>query len=74
MEKAVQQSQRQAERLRQSVLKRAFEGKLVPQEPSDEPASALLARIQAEKALREAEKKARKRSRKKKSAAQLELL
>ncbi len=74
MEKAVQQSQRQAERLRQSVLKRAFEGKLVPQEPSDEPASALLARIQAEKARREAEKKARKRSRKKKSAAQLELL
>lgn len=32
-------------RLRQSVLKRAFEGKLVPQDPSDEPASALLQRI-----------------------------
>ena len=31
--------------LRQSVLKRAFEGKLVPQDPNDEPASALLARI-----------------------------
>lgn len=74
MEKAVQQSLKQAERLRQSVLKRAFEGKLVPQEPSDEPASALLARIQAEKARREAEKKAKKRSRKKKSAPQLELL
>jgi len=74
MEKAVQQSLKGAERLRRSVLKRAFEGKLVPQEPGDEPASALLARIQAEKARREAEKKARKRSRKKKSAPQLELL
>lgn len=31
--------------LRQSILKRAFEGKLVPQEPNDEPASALLARL-----------------------------
>jgi len=74
MEKAVEQSLKGAERLRQAVLKRAFEGKLVPQEPGDEPASALLARIQAEKARREAERKARKRSRKKKSAPQLELL
>lgn len=34
-----------AARLRRSLLKRAFEGRLVPQDPSDEPASALLARI-----------------------------
>jgi type I restriction enzyme S subunit len=32
--------------LRQAILKRAFEGKLVPQDPKEEPASELLARIQ----------------------------
>ena len=36
--------------LRRSVLKAAFEGKLVPQDPSDEPASVLLERIRAERA------------------------
>lgn len=36
---------RRASRLRQSILKRAFEGRLVPQDPKDEPASELLARI-----------------------------
>ncbi|MEP1698306.1 MAG: restriction endonuclease subunit S [Paracoccaceae bacterium] len=35
--------------LRQSILKDAFAGKLVPQDPADEPASALLARIAADK-------------------------
>lgn len=35
--------------LRQSILKQAFSGQLVPQDPADEPAAALLARIQAEK-------------------------
>ncbi|MGH7101051.1 MAG: hypothetical protein ACREFJ_01545 [Acetobacteraceae bacterium] len=34
-----------AARLRQSILKAAFEGRLVPQDPDDEPASALLARM-----------------------------
>lgn len=33
--------------LRQSILKAAFEGRLVPQDPSDEPASELLARMKA---------------------------
>ena len=36
-----------AEALRQSILKQAFSGKLVPQDPNDEPAQALLARIRA---------------------------
>ena len=36
-------------RLRQSILKRAFDGKLVPQDPKDEPANVLLERIKAEK-------------------------
>ena len=35
-----------SERLRSSLLRDAFSGKLVPQDPSDEPAEALLARIQ----------------------------
>lgn len=35
--------------LRQSILKKAFSGQLVPQDPNDEPASELLARIQAER-------------------------
>ncbi|MBM4462173.1 MAG: hypothetical protein FJ012_02405 [Chloroflexi bacterium] len=48
-ERVVEQSLKQAERLRQSILKRAFEGKLVPQDPTDEPAEELLKRIQREK-------------------------
>lgn len=38
-----------SERLRQSVLSSAFTGQLVPQDPADEPASALLERIRAER-------------------------
>ncbi|HFC9132326.1 TPA: restriction endonuclease subunit S [Enterococcus faecium] len=37
------------EQLKASILQRAMEGKLVPQDPNDEPASELLKRIKAEK-------------------------
>ena len=54
-EATVEASLARAERLRQSILKQAFSGKLVPQNPDDEPTSALLERIRAE---REAEAQA----------------
>ena len=40
---------KRAERLRQSILKQAFSGKLVPQDPNDEPESVLLEKIREEK-------------------------
>ena len=38
-----------AEQLRKSILQMAIQGKLVPQDPNDEPASVLLEKIRAEK-------------------------
>ena len=43
--------------LRNSILQWAIQGKLVPQDPNDEPASVLLERIRAEKARLVKEKK-----------------
>lgn len=70
--KIVGQSLLQSERLRQSILKTAFEGKLVAQDPTEEPAEKLLKRIREEKEKRDNEKKKTK-SRKKSEWKQLEV-
>lgn len=49
-ERAVDAGLERSAALRRSVLKAAFEGRLVPQDPTDEPASVLLERIRAERA------------------------
>ncbi len=60
VERGFERGLKQAERLRQSILKKAFEGKLVPQYPTDEPASVLLERIKTEKAKRDADQRVNK--------------
>ena len=49
VEKVVDDNIKQAKQLKQSILKKAFEGRLVPQDPTDEPASVLLEKIKKEK-------------------------
>lgn len=48
------------EALRQSILRKAFSGELVEHDPNDEPASALLERIKAEKTLQKPRIRTRK--------------
>jgi type I restriction enzyme, S subunit len=50
LESAVEANLKRAERLRQGILREAFAGQLVPHDPDDEPASALLERIRRERA------------------------
>jgi type I restriction enzyme S subunit len=50
-----------AARLKQSILKAAFEGRLAPQDPADEPASALLDRLAAQRATTNAKRGPAKR-------------
>ena len=45
LETTVEANLKRAERLRQSILREAFAGRLVPQDPNDEPASVLLEHI-----------------------------
>lgn len=52
---------RDAARLRQAVLKAAFEGRLVPQDPNDEPASAMLERLAQQNPLPRPTKRGRPR-------------
>ena len=60
-EGAVAQSLKKSTAQRQNILRAAFSGQLVPQDPSDEPASELLSRIRADRTEREAVKKPRGR-------------
>jgi type I restriction enzyme S subunit len=49
VESLVLDSHRELETLDQAILAKAFRGELVPQDPSDEPASVLLERIRAQR-------------------------
>ncbi len=51
-----------AQALRQSILRHAFTGQLVPQDPNDEPASELLKRISAEREERARQARAAKQT------------
>ena len=66
LDKEVDANLARAEALRQSILKKAFAGELVPQDPDDEPAKALLARIRASRS-GDATKKPRRRARRRAS-------
>jgi type I restriction enzyme S subunit len=60
-EQAINLSLKQSNAQRQNILRAAFAGQLVPQDPNDEPASVLLERIRAERAAGGAMKKPRGR-------------
>lgn len=58
--KAIEVSLQQATAQRQNILRAAFSGQLVPQDPADEPASVLLERIRAERAAQGAQPRKRR--------------
>jgi len=69
-EKTIVDQLLKSEALRQSILKKAFSGQLVPQDPDDEPASVLLDRIAKEKEEAAAKAKPARRAGGKAKAAQ----
>lgn len=69
IEETITESLLQAEALRLSIIKKAFEGKLVKQNPKDEPATKLLERIRADKKKNEPEEKVKIKIKKKKEIA-----
>ncbi|MFO0558915.1 MAG: hypothetical protein U0269_12930 [Polyangiales bacterium] len=60
---AAETARTQLDALERSVLAKAFRGELVAQDPSDEPASALLERVRAARAESAAPKRAKKAKR-----------
>jgi type I restriction enzyme S subunit len=68
-EAAAELSIQQSISQRQNILRVAFAGQLVPQDPNDEPANALLERIRAERVERAKQPKARKSKQEKGIAA-----
>ena len=70
MEATIEHSLKRAEHQRQSILREAFAGRLVAQDPSDEPASVLLARIREERKQRTEVEEQRRRENKVEKAQQ----
>ncbi|WP_078517289.1 restriction endonuclease subunit S [Xanthomonas axonopodis] len=61
LEAKVTAAQQRIDALTQSLLAKAFRGELVPQDPSDEPASVLLERIRTQRAATPKPKRGRKK-------------
>jgi type I restriction enzyme S subunit len=74
IEEIIENSLQQAEALRLSIIKKAFEGKLVAQNPSDEPAEKLLERIRAAKGNGKPEKKVKVKAEKEVNATKKKAL
>jgi type I restriction enzyme S subunit len=66
LEKNLKNAKQKVDNLTQSILAKAFRGELVPQDPNDEPAEQLLARIKTARAEAEQLEKAAKKASKSK--------